>query len=238
MLNIWCMIVLWLLWSSAWSLVDTYARNILPSKQFVAISQGTLGMILQRNSLSVDENTLYMVVEKWAAEACRKNNLDLSRVNRRQMLGDALFHIRFPLLSDSQLVNGPAKNDLLLESELLAVYKYKHAKKKPPLPFPVEPRKGVNRLSASFPDVPDFQHLDQVFASVEGENWHAGEIVEKASYGFLVKLKGHTVSLYQSNQLVRASDFLKRGQPILCSFRRMNHETSELCLQPHGPHWS
>ncbi|XP_055347910.1 BTB/POZ domain-containing protein 2-like [Paramacrobiotus metropolitanus] len=127
--------------------VDASTTAILQSKQFLAIRQDTLVMLLQRNSLSAEENTIYTAVEKytgftWSAEACRKNNLEPSDDNRRQMLGAALFLVRFPLLTDSELVNGPAKSGLLLDSELLAIYKYKNAVTKPPLVFPADYRTG------------------------------------------------------------------------------------------------
>ncbi|XP_055347922.1 BTB/POZ domain-containing protein 6-B-like isoform X2 [Paramacrobiotus metropolitanus] len=116
-------------------IVDASTETVLQSEQFLPISQNTLEMVVQRDTLSADEYCIYTAVEKWAVEACRRNNLRPSGSNRREMLGSVVFLVRFPLLTDSQLVNGPAKSELLLESELLAIYRYKHAMTKPPLAF-------------------------------------------------------------------------------------------------------
>ncbi|XP_055350911.1 BTB/POZ domain-containing protein 2-like isoform X1 [Paramacrobiotus metropolitanus] len=108
------------------AMVDASATTIFQSDEFAAIGQDTLTMLLQRDTLLADEHTIYTAVERWAAETCRRNKLEVSGVNRRKMLGIAVFHVRFPLLTDSQLASGPVKNGLLLESEVVALYQYKH----------------------------------------------------------------------------------------------------------------
>ncbi|XP_055347928.1 BTB/POZ domain-containing protein 6-B-like [Paramacrobiotus metropolitanus] len=183
--------------------VDIYTEAVLQSEQFCAISQETLKMILERNKLSADENSIYTAVEKWAIEACHQNSLIPSTCNRRQMLGAALFCVRFPLLADSQLVNGPAKSQLLLESELLAIYKYKHAVVKPPLPFSTEPRTGCQ--------FPGFRCNEQVFVKRENRSWIIGEI----GTGTTVKVRGGSMTINSPDQLVRAADILKNGKEIL-----------------------
>ncbi|XP_055347897.1 BTB/POZ domain-containing protein 6-like [Paramacrobiotus metropolitanus] len=107
-------------------LVERRCDVIVQTEQFTAITQDTLKMILQRNALCADEHAIYLAVERWAVEACKRENRELSAANRRGMLGDALFLVRFPLLNATQLANGPGKSGLLLESELLSLFLYQN----------------------------------------------------------------------------------------------------------------
>ncbi|XP_055355204.1 BTB/POZ domain-containing protein 6-like [Paramacrobiotus metropolitanus] len=114
--------------------------TVLPSQRFCGVSRETLLCILQSRLLQADENAIYTAVKRWAEAACLRDGLDPSPSNLREMLGPALFHIRFPLMTDAQLADGPVKSGLLLDSEVVALYQYKHAAVRPPLPFPVESR--------------------------------------------------------------------------------------------------
>ncbi|XP_055350034.1 BTB/POZ domain-containing protein 2-like [Paramacrobiotus metropolitanus] len=71
---------------------------------------------------------------------CKEKHMDASSANRREVLGQALFLIRFPLLTDTQLLDGPLQSGLLLQSEGWDIYHFKFADIKPPLSFSTEPR--------------------------------------------------------------------------------------------------
>ncbi|XP_055335897.1 BTB/POZ domain-containing protein 6-B-like [Paramacrobiotus metropolitanus] len=113
-------------------LVDVKSYEIFQSQQFTAISPEALQMILQRSTLIVNEFVLYLATEKWAAATCARNNMDPSGANLRRMLGDAVFLIRFPLLTRTQLAGGPALRGLLSESEISSIIMY-HREAVPPV---------------------------------------------------------------------------------------------------------
>ncbi|XP_055355145.1 BTB/POZ domain-containing protein 2-like [Paramacrobiotus metropolitanus] len=180
------------------AMVDASATTIFQSDEFAAIGEDTLDMILQRDTLLADEHTIYTAVERWAVEACQKNKLDPSSINRRKMLGTAVFHIRFPLLTDSQLANGPVKTGLLLESEIVALYQYKHAIPKPPLPFPVEPRKGLFF---------SFRLSERVFVYIDNQNWCPGAVVDITESGITVMLRRGLISITTPDNVVADTRF-------------------------------
>ncbi|XP_055330173.1 BTB/POZ domain-containing protein 1-like [Paramacrobiotus metropolitanus] len=122
------------------TLVDQHGMVILQSDPFNDITQETLQRILERSTLLAEEHMIYLAVERWATAACARNAVDASAANRRQMLGDALFHVRFPLLSNTKLADGPGKSGLLTEAELLSLFMFKNATVKPALAFPTERR--------------------------------------------------------------------------------------------------
>ncbi|XP_055332284.1 BTB/POZ domain-containing protein 6-like [Paramacrobiotus metropolitanus] len=120
--------------------IDESSEKVWQSEQFCAIGQETLQIILQRDALSADENTIYSAVERWATSAFHRKNIEASSANRRAELGAALYLVRFPVMTEAQLLDGPAKTGLLLQSELRDIFHYKHAADKPQLLFPVNSR--------------------------------------------------------------------------------------------------
>ncbi|XP_055353041.1 BTB/POZ domain-containing protein 6-like [Paramacrobiotus metropolitanus] len=109
------------------ALVDAKTAAVLRTEAFVNISRSLLRTILQRDTLTAEENAIYLAVERWAAAACTRTGTDASGGNRRLMLGGALFLVRFPLLGNSQLAEGPGKSGLLTDAEMLNLFMYRNS---------------------------------------------------------------------------------------------------------------
>ncbi|XP_055350022.1 BTB/POZ domain-containing protein 3-like [Paramacrobiotus metropolitanus] len=144
-------------------LIDESPKSIWQSDQFCAIGQEALRTILKRDTLTANEHTICSAVDKWAEITCMRRDMDGTSANRREVLGEVLFLVGFPLLSDGQLLDGPVKTGLLLQSELLDIYHYKHAAIKPPLPFRKEPRQNVRGECVINYTVPDVRKLQAIF---------------------------------------------------------------------------
>ncbi|XP_055348252.1 BTB/POZ domain-containing protein 6-B-like [Paramacrobiotus metropolitanus] len=196
--------------------VDQSADVIVPSKAFAAIEQGTLILLLQRDTLSTTEHAVYLAVERWARKACNSRNMDPSATNRRQMLGEALFLVRFPQLTNTQLADGPVKSGLLLHSELHDLYQYKFATGKPALPFSTKPRRiYCHRVG----DV-TFRHKEPVFVGeADRVHWVPAEIIGVRQNEFLYMSRSCVHSAdgetAVSWNIVRAADILHPGQDVV-----------------------
>ncbi|XP_055353463.1 BTB/POZ domain-containing protein 6-like [Paramacrobiotus metropolitanus] len=105
-----------------WDEVDASSHDVLQSQHFLTLERTTLELILQRSTLSAEENAIYVAVEQWATAACARKNLTPSPANRRRMLGSALYRVRFPLMNDEQLAKGPVQSALLNDSEVRSLY--------------------------------------------------------------------------------------------------------------------
>ncbi|XP_055356371.1 BTB/POZ domain-containing protein 3-like [Paramacrobiotus metropolitanus] len=103
--------------------VDVHCEEILESEDFAEIEHSTLERIVKRNTLFAEENLIYTAVNRWAMETCDIRNLKFSRTNRRQVLGPVLHQIRFPLMTDKQLADGPVGSGLLTLPELKDIYR-------------------------------------------------------------------------------------------------------------------
>uniref|UniRef100_A0A914HVQ8 BACK domain-containing protein n=1 Tax=Globodera rostochiensis TaxID=31243 RepID=A0A914HVQ8_GLORO len=67
--------------------------------KFLQIDQELLCKILDRDELVINkELAIWNAALGWADEKCRQNGKECSAENRREMLGPALFKIRFPLI--------------------------------------------------------------------------------------------------------------------------------------------
>ncbi|XP_055352042.1 BTB/POZ domain-containing protein 3-like [Paramacrobiotus metropolitanus] len=166
--------------------IDKFADNVLASDGVAALGKGTLAKILQRDTLSVKEQNVYLAAEKWALNECTVRKLEPSGAHRRQVLEEVLYLVRFPLMSYAQLAEGPGKSGLLLESEMRDLYQYKFSATKPPLAFSTESRPGhANRIDEPIagPAYPVaaiiFDHQEKVFVklTMDAETWVPGEII-------------------------------------------------------------
>ncbi|XP_055353051.1 BTB/POZ domain-containing protein 6-B-like [Paramacrobiotus metropolitanus] len=201
--------------------IDGCADDILQSEHFAALEQKTMVMILQRDTLSADEHNVYLAVERWAQEACKAHNMEPTAANRHQVLGEALFLVRFPLLSNTELADGPIQSGLLLQFEVHDLFQYKYATVKPSLPFSGQPRKG----SAFRVGKVELRYKELVFVKkiTTSSIWKPAEIVGVRQTVFLHQWPLSCGRIFRgtagSGNIVRASDIL---QPGLMLFAEIN----------------
>ncbi|XP_055350039.1 BTB/POZ domain-containing protein 3-like [Paramacrobiotus metropolitanus] len=190
--------------------VDRSSELVFLSVHFENIPHETLMMILQRDTLTTDENTIYLAVERWAAAACARANMERSPENRRQTLGAALYLIRFPLLRDAQLLDGPAKTGLLQQDELWDICQYKHATVKPPLSFPTAPRQCVMHQIGAF----CFKDREEIFVR-NRQFWFPAHVtgISAPNVAYVSTCSGKS-GVVAPEKLIRAADYLKRGQRV------------------------
>ncbi|XP_055350086.1 BTB/POZ domain-containing protein 6-B-like [Paramacrobiotus metropolitanus] len=195
---------------SCLKLVDMHTEGILRSKRFSKLDRKSLELILQRSTLQAAENAIYMAVEKWAAAACARINEEPTAANRRRVLGDLLYLVRFPLMSDQELLDGPAESNLLLQSEWWDIFRLKHAKAKPETPFFAQPR-----LSPGFvplPPLPD--GIAPTTESFSRSSWWIRKFIQ--SFLWLAgKLLGYPVQVVPANCFpIFGTIVLRRGEGI------------------------
>ncbi|XP_055348259.1 BTB/POZ domain-containing protein 1-like [Paramacrobiotus metropolitanus] len=56
-------------------MVDEFTMAVFQSDHFTEIGLKTLEMVLRRDTLSTEENVIYIAVEKWAIAACARQHL-------------------------------------------------------------------------------------------------------------------------------------------------------------------
>ncbi|XP_055356940.1 BTB/POZ domain-containing protein 3-like isoform X2 [Paramacrobiotus metropolitanus] len=197
---------------NCWHYVDIHCEKILKSEQFSELSFTMLRMMLQRDSLLAEENSIYVAMDRWATAACARSNLVPSATNRRQILGDCLYLIRFPLMTDIQLADGPTDSGLLEPSELKDIYMQKYATTKRSLQFPAQPR----QLPIIRVDGVAFKHDEEVFVNY-WQYWcpSARVIGLRGDMAVCLEAGGEELVRQSPKHIVRATDYLVAYRPIM-----------------------
>ncbi|XP_055353012.1 BTB/POZ domain-containing protein 6-A-like [Paramacrobiotus metropolitanus] len=200
------------------NLLDEKSVAVLQSPTFTAIGQDLLKTILSRDSLTAPEYDIYLAVERWTEAACHRQDMQPSAMNRRQMLGEALYLLRFPLLTNAELADGPVQSGLLTESELFRLFVYQNAAAKPEVPFPTEPRTGQEGVLRRGDDVFvrfSVTHSMMHFTSTTFWEPATVQLVHQQNVVFTwCKNQIHKEGLAPVGEVVRARDILKPDQTV------------------------
>ncbi|KAL3084446.1 hypothetical protein niasHT_036331 [Heterodera trifolii] len=127
-------------------------NNELTMKQFLKVNNQLLCQILcslpQKPS---GEIAIWNATLRWADEQCVKNGKECTGENRREMLGPALYKIRFPLIAQNDFSNQIVPSDVLTKDEMLSVF-LSYSQSLPvsyPLHFPTDQRMAVQKSSSA-----------------------------------------------------------------------------------------
>lgn len=126
-----------------WEVIDAQAELALKSEGFCEIDQQTLEIILTRETLNTKEVVVFEALLNWADAECRRQGLQVTSRNKRNVLGKALYLVRIPTMTLEEFANGAAQSDILTLEETHNIFLWYTAAKKPKLEFPLLQRKGL-----------------------------------------------------------------------------------------------
>ncbi|KAL3109041.1 hypothetical protein niasHT_012603 [Heterodera trifolii] len=104
--------------------IDQNARKLIKSEAFLQIDQNVLCVILERDPMRISEIEIWNAALCWADEQCRQNGIECSAENRREMLGPALFNIRFPLMQKEEFTKSVVSTNVLTTEEIDSIYQH------------------------------------------------------------------------------------------------------------------
>lgn len=84
------------------------------------VPRSVLSTILKSEELSLSEFELYRECDKWAEAECIRSNKQANGENKRAVLGDLRYLIRFPAMSNDELKSA-CEGDLLTEQEKVQI---------------------------------------------------------------------------------------------------------------------
>ncbi|XP_055350762.1 BTB/POZ domain-containing protein 3-like isoform X2 [Paramacrobiotus metropolitanus] len=196
--------------------IDEFSKTVFLSENFSAIGKNTLFTILQRSTLSAEENTVYEAVEKWATAACMRNRSLPSAFNRRKVLGEAFSLVRFPLMTDEQLANGPVKSGLLSATEMCGIFMWRNKATEKPLDFNTQPRTYAAEV-CPIGDEAFYNLREKIFMLCVSGFWLPAIVT--GNYRVDMELSGFTDTAVPEKavpeETVRAVDILQHGLPVL-----------------------
>lgn len=93
--------------------VDEEIPKFLFTEEFLSMCPACIYKIVQRDSISAPEELIFDQVVKWSKEECSRQNILDTGENQRNVLGDILKEIRFPIMEHRYL------NEVVCESGML-----------------------------------------------------------------------------------------------------------------------
>ena len=123
--------------------IDSWTEEALQSDSFIDIDYQTLEQILSRDTLSAKETAVYTAATRRAEAECTRQGRDTSPQQCREVLGEALYLIRFPTMTLEEFSKGAARSKLLSKQEIIDLFLYLTTEDKPELQFQTTYRKHV-----------------------------------------------------------------------------------------------
>ena len=105
-----------------WEMIDNKTSEAVSSDTFSDISQKTLINLLKRESLNIEEVQLFQAVLKWSESECSKKEIEVTGKNKRAVLGDAIYQIRFLSMSVKEFAKYVVSSSLLAAEEIVPIY--------------------------------------------------------------------------------------------------------------------
>ena len=108
--------------TNALKLILTSGEPCLESKSFLSLSPECLRLIIESDELICKEDIIYQKIIEWSTTRCQEQNLIVNDANIRQVLGDLLYLVRFPIMERKYFTKNVSKKSLLTFEEIVKVY--------------------------------------------------------------------------------------------------------------------
>jgi hypothetical protein len=135
--------------STCFNFIDTLAHEYFTSKYFLNIKLATLDILLRRDTLDYSEVKLFKAVVSWVDHQCLQQNLKASLKNRRKILGNVIYDIRFLMMTLNEFTTDVIVVDILEDRESIGIIKAIKGRRVPKLmwnsPGLRRQRKSANR---------------------------------------------------------------------------------------------
>ena len=132
---------------NCWKFIESNTRNAIASKDFDKISQTTLASLLKLDCVNATEVELFRAVLKWSASQCSTKGMDPTRENKRSVIGDAIYDLRFLAMSQNEFAQNVAASGLLTAEEMIPIYNKFSGVQSPDLKWTIS-KKRVNRTTS------------------------------------------------------------------------------------------
>ena len=104
------------------------AIDVLKVPNFRDLCKDCVSEIVKADDLLTDETQVYDALVGWANGQCARNQrqLPVNDTTRREVLGDMLFYVRFPLMDVTVFTQRISKSNVLKSEEKIALFQYFH----------------------------------------------------------------------------------------------------------------
>ena len=131
-----------------WSVVDLYTTQVFDCEGFSELDEETLTLLVQRNTLTASEVSLFNAVKLWAEQECARRDVAPTAENKRIVAKGPMKYIRFPLMAPVEFADEVARSGLLTHEEITNIFLFFLSSFETKLPFSDRPRIPQARTSS------------------------------------------------------------------------------------------
>ena len=150
------------------------AVDVLKVPNFRDLCKECVTEVVKSDDLLADETQVYDALINWANGECARSprKLQLSDSNRREVLGDMLFYVRFPLIDVNVFSHRISKANVLRADEKIALFQYFHGEINIlPEKFNRKQRRKYSIKKELLARADDNYDVDRSFASPHGQKY-------------------------------------------------------------------
>ncbi|KAL3881239.1 hypothetical protein ACJMK2_027695 [Sinanodonta woodiana] len=140
--------------------IHANAVDVLLSKGFTDLCSKCVKNVLKPDNVRADEILIFEALLRWADAECARGKTQPNDNNRRIVIGDLIFLIRFPIMDIKYFTERLSTGKLLTADEKLSLFQYYHGKYNPIL------MKHFNtsaRITKQHNPVPNMAHNEKTF---------------------------------------------------------------------------
>ena len=104
-------------------IIDRYANQFLQHSDFLAIDAPVIKSFISRDSLEVDELTLFNSCLRWSKTECFRTDLDVTPIHQRMVMEPFIYEIRFPLIPIQDFWERVEPTGILSPQECISICK-------------------------------------------------------------------------------------------------------------------
>ena len=124
-----------------WAVIEKHTDEAVSSEEFVTLEKSLVESLVKREVLNVKEVELFKAVDRWATKEMDRQGITSDSEAKRRILGEeTLKAIRFPLMSEKELLSVVPDSNILTMKEVVEVMKHFNGILTSPLQFSVIPR--------------------------------------------------------------------------------------------------
>lgn len=131
----------------AYSFIEDKAKEVLKSDGFYNLSKDCVKQILSSGQLNIDEIEIFSACTSWSVAECKRQNLEESIDNKKNILEDLLPLVRFPVMKIDEIAQSIGPSQILSKSQVLQLFTYlgneKEKRSEVNMDFNTEPREAV-----------------------------------------------------------------------------------------------
>ena len=124
-----------------WAVIEKHTEEAVSSEEFVTLEKSLVESLVKREALDIKEVELFKAVDRWATKEMDRQGITSDSEAKRRIIGEeTLKAIRFPLMSEKELLSVVSDSNILTMKEFVELMKHFNGILTTPLQFSVIPR--------------------------------------------------------------------------------------------------